>query len=76
MQRIFNNNSTNIEKSFTEIYYEFTFLRSKDFVLQLNLRVKSFLIKQFVENNIAHLQRLINSIYNNKHKFIQFRVNN
>ena len=75
MQRIFNNSSINIEKSSNEICYEFTSLRSTNLILQFDSRIKTLSIKHIVENNITHSQMLVKQIYDDKHKFIEFHVN-
>ena len=73
MSRIFNTSFTNIEKSFNDICYEFTSLRNTNLILQNSKKIFSF--KQFIENNVTHSQILVKQLYNQKHKFIQFRIN-
>ena len=72
MQKVFNNNKINIDKSSNEICYDFISLRNSDLISQ-STQIKINISKS-IQNTIAHTQLLFKHIYDQKHQFFQLQI--
>ena len=78
LQRNFNNSSNSIEKTFNEICYEFTFLRSADLIKNDTFNSSFFKAqaRMHVNDSMILTQLLSKNIYDRNHHFLQMNVEN